>query len=362
MPGPKPLSLELSDHERRVLRGWLRKQTASQALVLRSRIVLACAEGLSNARVADDLGVSRETVRKWRSRFVADRLEGLVDQPRSGAPRKITDEQVEALVARTLDQVPPKGDSHWSTRSMAEAAGMSQSAVSRIWRAFGLKPHIVETWKLSTDPQFVTKVRDVVGIYLSPPENALVLAVDEKSQIQALDRTQPVLPMAPTTPAKMTHDYVRHGTTSLFAALDIASGSVIAQHYRRHRHQEFLRFLKVIDAAVPKDLELHLVLDNYATHKTEPVKKWLLRHPRFHLHFTPTSASWLNLVERWFAELTCRKLRRSAHRSVVELERDIRGWINEWNKNPKPFVWTKRADDVIDTLAAYCTRINDSGQ
>ncbi|MFD8262658.1 IS630 family transposase [Streptomyces griseoluteus] len=362
MPGPKPLSLELSDHERRVLRGWLCKQTASQALVLRSRIVLACAEGLSNARVADDLGVSRETVRKWRSRFAADRLEGLVDRPRSGAPRKITDEQVEALVARTLGQAPPTGDSHWSTRSMAGVAGMSQSAVSRIWRAFGLKPHIVETWKLSTDPQFVTKVRDVVGIYLSPPENALVLAVDEKSQIQALDRTQPVLPMAPATPAKMTHDYVRHGTTSLFAALDIASGSVIAQHYRRHRHQEFLRFLKVIDAAVPKNLELHLVLDNYATHKTEPVKKWLLRHPRFHLHFTPTSASWLNLVERWFAELTCRKLRRSAHRSVVELERDIRGWINEWNKNPRPFVWTKTADDILDTLAAYCARINNSGQ
>lgn len=244
---------------------------------------------------------------------------------------------------------------------MAQAAGMSQSAVSRIWRAFGLKPHIVETWKLSTDPQFVTKVRDVVGIYLAPPENALVLAVDEKSQIQALDRTQPVLPMTPTTPAKMTHDYVRHGTTSLFAALDITSGAVIAQHYRRHRHQEFLRFLKVIDTAVPKDLELHLVLDNYATHKTEPVKKWLLRHPRFHLHFTPTSASWLNLVERWFAELTCRKLRRSAHHNVVELERDIRSWINEWNKNPKPFVWTKTADDILETLAAYCTRINDSG-
>lgn len=361
MPGPKPLSLELSDHERRVLRGWLRKQTASQALVLRSRIVLACAEGRPNAQVAQDLGVSRETVRKWRSRFIADRLEGLVDRPRSGAPRKITDEQVEALVARTLDHAPPTGDSHWSTRSMARTAGMSQSAVSRIWRAFGLKPHIVETWKLSTDPQFVTKVRDVVGIYLAPPENALVLAVDEKSQIQALDRTQPVLPMAPATPAKMTHDYVRHGTTSLFAALDIASGSVIAQHYRRHRHQEFLRFLKVIDAAVPKDLDLHLVLDNYATHKTEPVKKWLLRHPRFHLHFTPTSASWLNLVERWFAELTSRKLRRSAHRSVVELERDIRGWINEWNKNPRPFVWTKTADDILDTLAAYCTGINDSG-
>jgi transposase len=360
MPGPKPLSLELSDHERRVLRGGLRKQSASQALVLRSRIVLACAEGRPNAQVADDLGVSRETVRKWRSRFAADRLEGLVDQPRSGAPRKISDEQVEALVARTLDQAPPTGDSHWSTRSMAEAAGMSQSAVSRIWRAFGLKPHIVETWKLSTDPQFVTKVRDVVGIYLSPPENALVLAVDEKSQIQALDRTQPVLPMAPTTPAKLTHDYVRHGTTSLFAALDIASGSVIAQHYRRHRHQEFLRFLKVIDAAVPKHLELHLVLDNYATHKTEPVKKWLLRHPRFHLHFTPTSASWLNLVERWFAELTTKWIKRGSHRSVPDLVASIRTWITNWNDNPKPYVWHKTADEILDSLAAYCQRINDS--
>lgn len=361
MPGPKPLPVVLSDVELRVLRRWLRKQTAPQALVLRSRIVLACAEGRSNAQVADDLGISRETVRKWRARFVADRLEGLTNRPRSGAPRKITDEQVEAMVTKTLDEKPTSGDSHWSTRSMAQATGMSQSAVSRIWRAFGLKPHTVETWKLSTDPEFVTKVRDVVGIYLSPPENALVLAVDEKSQIQALDRTQPVLPMAPTTPARMTHDYVRHGTTSLFAALDIASGSVIAQHYRRHRHQEFLRFLRTIDAAVPKHLELHLVLDNYATHKTEAVRKWLIRHPRFHLHFTPTSASWLNLVERWFAELTNRKLRRSAHRSVTELERDIRQWINEWNKNPKPFIWTKTADQILDTLAAYCTRINDSG-
>ncbi len=361
MPTPKPLPLELSDQERRVLRGWSRKRSAAQSLVLRSKIVLACAGGASNSQVAEMVGVSRETVRKWRAKFVTHRLEGLTDQPRSGAPRKITDEQVEAVVAKTLDQAPPRGDTHWSTRSMAQAAGMSQSAVSRIWRAFGLKPHIVQTWKLSTDPQFVSKVRDVVGIYLSPPENALVLAVDEKSQIQALDRTQPVLPLEPTTPARMTHDYIRHGTTSLFAALDIASGSVIAQHYRRHRHQEFLRFLKLIDAAVPRHLDLHLVLDNYATHKTETVKKWLLRHPRFHLHFTPTSASWLNLVERWFAELTTRKLRRSAHRSVVQLERDIRGWTKEWNKDPKPFVWTKTADEILETLTAYCTRINDSG-
>jgi transposase len=361
MPGPRPLPLELSDQERRVLRGWVRSRTVAQALALRARIVLACAEGGSNTQVAERLGLSRETVRKWRARFAEYRLDGLGDQPRPGPPRRITDEQVEALVARTLDQAPPKGDTHWSTRSMAAAEGMSQSAVSRIWRAFGLKPHAVQTWKLSTDPQFVTKVRDVVGLYLAPPQDALVLAVDEKSQIQALDRTQPALPMMPTTPATMTHDYVRHGTTSLFAALDIASGSVIAQHDRRHRHTEFLRFLKLIDAAVPKDLDLHLILDNYATHKTEPVHKWLLRHPRFHLHFTPTSASWLNLVERWFAELTTRKLRRSAHRSVIELERDIRGWINEWNNDPKPFVWTKTADDILETLAAYCTRISDSG-
>ncbi|WP_326798103.1 IS630 family transposase [Streptomyces sp. NBC_01808] len=360
MPGPKPLPVVLSDDELRVLKGWVRKRTAAASLVLRSRIVLACAEGLSNAQVADGLGISRETVRKWRARFVADRLEGLTDRPRPGPPRKVTDEQIEALVAKTLDEKPSSGDSHWSTRSMAQATGMSQSAVSRIWRASGLRPHAVETWKLSTDPEFVTKVRDVVGIYLAPPKNALVLAVDEKSQIQALDRTQPMLPMAPATPARMTHDYVRHGTTSLFAALDIASGSVIAQYYRRHRHQEFLRFLKTIDAAVPKDLDLHLVLDNYATHKTEAVKKWLIRHPRFHLRFTPTSASWLNLVERWFAELTTRKLRRSAHRSVTELERDIRQWINEWNKDPKPFVWAKTADQILDTLTAYCQRINDS--
>jgi transposase len=244
---------------------------------------------------------------------------------------------------------------------MAAATGMSQSAVPRIWRAFGLKPHAVETWKLSTDSQFVDKVRDVVGIYLDPPENALVLAVDEKSQIQAVDRSAPILPVMPGTPARMSHDYVRHGTTTLFAALDVASGSVIAHSYRRHRHQEFLRFLKTIDAAVPKELDLHLVLDNYATHKTPAVKAWLLKHPRFHLHFTPTSSSWMNLVERWFAELTNRKLRRSAHRSVTELEVDIRRWINQWNADPKPFVWTKTADAILDTLAAYCQRINGSG-
>ena len=273
----------------------------------------------------------------------------------------MTDEHVEKVIAATLEQEPPNGDTHWSTRSMARSEGMSQSAVSRIWRAFGLKPHIIQTWKLSTDPQFIDKVRDVVGLYMSPPENALVLCVDEKSQIQALDRTAPCLPMLPTTPARMTHDYVRNGTTSLFAAFDLASGSVIAQPYRQHRHQEFLKFLKVIDKAVPKDLGLHLVLDNYATHKTPAIKEWLLKHPHFHLHFTPTSSSWMNLVERWFAELTNRKLRRSAHRTVTELEADIRKWITEWNKDPKPFVWTKTADEILETLAAYCERINDSG-
>ncbi len=293
-------------------------------------------------------------------RFLESRLGGLADAPRPGAPRKITDEQVEVLVTRTLTEKGRGQDSHWSTRSMAAETGLSQSSVSRIWRAFGLKPHLVETWKLSTDPEFIAKVRDVAGLYMSPPEHALVLAVDEKSQIQALDRTAPCLPILPTTPERRTHDYVRNGTTSLFAAYDVASGSVIAQHYRKHRHQEFLHFLKLIDDAVPKDLDLHLVLDNYATHKTPEIHKWLLRHPRFRLHFTPTSSSWLNLVERWFAELTTRKLRRSAHRSVTELETDIRKWINEWNKDPRPFTWTKSADDILETLAACCQRISES--
>jgi transposase len=361
MPSPKLEPLVLTDDERRVLEGWARRRKTAQALALRSRIVLACAAGDSVSAVAAGLGVSRATAGKWRSRFAEDRLQGLNDEPRPGRPRTVTDEQIEKMITATLEQQPPGKDTHWSTRSMARSAAMSQSTVSRVWRAFGLKPHIVQTWKLSTDPMFIDKVRDVVGLYMSPPENALVLCVDEKSQIQALDRTAPILPMLPTTPARMTHDYVRNGTTSLFAALDLASGSVIAQPYRRHRHQEFLRFLKLIDAAVPKDLDLHLVLDNYATHKTPAIHQWLLKHPRFHLHFTPTSSSWLNLVERWFAELTRRKLRRSAHRSVTELEADIRTWISHWNKDPKPFVWTKTADQILETLAAYCERINDSG-
>lgn len=361
MPSPKADPVILSDEERSVLLGWSRRRNTAQALALRSRIILACADGGTNGEVAERVGVGRQTVSKWRVRFLDRRLDGLSDEPRPGRPRVIGDEQIEALITKTLEQEPANGDTHWSTRSMATETGLNQTAVSRIWRAFGLKPHAVQSWKLSTDPLFVDKVRDVVGLYMSPPENALVLAVDEKSNIQALDRSAPILPMLPTTPARMSHDYIRHGTTSLFAAFDVGSGSVIAQQYRRHRHQEFLRFLKLIDAAVPKDLDLHLVLDNYATHKTPQVKAWLIKHPRFHLHFTPTSGSWLNLVERWFAELTNRKLRRSAHRSVTELEADIRSWINQWNANPKPFVWTKTADQILETLAAYCMRINDSG-
>lgn len=360
MPSPKPDPVVLSDDEKLVLAGWVRRRKTAQALALRSRIVLRCAEGGSLGDAAQDIGVSRNTVSKWRSRFLADRLDGLSDAPRPGRPRTVTDDKVDEIIAKTLEESPGR-DTHWSTRKMASATETSQSSVSRIWRAFGLKPHIVQTWKLSTDPDFVDKVRDVVGLYMNPPENALVLAVDEKSQMQAIDRTAPTLPIMPTTPARMTHDYVRHGTTSLFAAFNISSGAVIAHHYDRHRQQEFLKFLKLIDKAVPKELDLHLVLDNYATHKTPQVKEWLLKHPRFHLHFTPTSSSWLNLVERWFAELTNRKLRRSAHRSVAELKADVQQWINEWNANPKPFVWTKTAEQILETLAGYCQRINDSG-
>ena len=298
---------------------------------------------------------------KWRGRFVRQRLEGLSDEPRPGRPRTITDEQVEQVITKTLEEPPPHQDTHWSTRQMARATGMSQTAVSRIWPAFGLKPHLVETWKLSTDPQLIDKVRDIVGLCLDPPAAALVLCVDEKSQIQALDRTAPSLPILPATPARRAHDYARNGTASLFAALDVASGKVISQLHRRHRHQEFLKFLKTIDATVPAGLDVHLICDNYATHNTEAIKTWFLRHPRFHLHFTPTYSSWRNLVERWFSELTNRKLRRSAHRSVAELEADLRAWIEAWNQDPKPFVWTKTADEILDNLTRYLRLINNSG-
>jgi transposase len=352
--------LVLTEEERQTLERWARRRTSAQAVALRARIVLACAEGATNVAVATQLGIWPQTVAKWRGRFVRERLEGLADEPRPGRPRTIADDQVEEVIVATLEQPPPDHDSHWSTRSMARATGMSQTAISRIWRAFGLKPHLEQSWKLSADPQFIDKVRDIVGLYLDPPERALVLCVDEKSQIQALDRSAPTLPILPGTPARRSHDYVRHGTASLFAALDVASGRVISSVHRRHRHQEFLKFLKTIDKAVPAGLELHLVCDNYATHKTPAIKTWLLRHPRFHLHFTPTSASWLNLVERWFAELTNRKLRRSAHRSVAELEADLNAWIAAWNQDPKPFVWTKTADEILDSLTSYLQRTNDS--
>ena len=353
--------LVLADQERQVLVGWARRAKTSQALALRSKIVLACAEGIANKDVAARLGVTPQMVSKWRARFVAARLEGLADEPRPGQPRKITGEKVEEVIVKTLEQVPPGEDTHWSTRSMARAAGLNQAAVSRIWRAFGLKPHLEETWKLSADPQFIEKVRDVVGLYMDPPEHALVLCVDEKSQIQALNRTAPCLPVLPTTPARRSHDYVRNGTASLFAALNVATGQVISSMHRRHRHQEFLKFLKTIDAATPPGLDLHLICDNYATHKTPAVRNWLLRHPRFRLHFTPTSSSWLNLVERWFAELTNRKLRRSSHRSVKELEAGIRAWTNAWNQDPRPFVWTRTADEILESIAGYLHLINDSG-
>jgi transposase len=353
--------LVLTDEERQTLVRWSRRATTAQALALRCKIVLACAEGHTNKAVAERLGIWPQTVTKWRGRFVRDRLDGLVDEPRPGRPRTIADEQVEQVVTKTLEEPPPNHDTHWSTRSMARQVGLSQTAISRIWRAFGLKPHLTQTWKLSTDPQFIDKVRDIVGLYLDPPEAALVLCVDEKSQIQALDRTAPSLPILPTTPARRSHDYVRNGTASLFAALDVASGKVISQVHRRHRQQEFLKFLRTIDRNVPAELDVHLVCDNYGTHKTPQIKQWLLRHPRFHLHLTPTYSSWLNLVERWFAELTNRKLRRSAHRSVAELEADLRVWIDAWNQDPKPFVWTKTADEILDNLARYLHLINNSG-
>lgn len=358
--GRPKAELVLSDVERQTLVSWSRRAKTAQALALRARIVLACADGADNTEVAQQLGIWPQTVGKWRARFVADRLEGLADEPRPGAPRKIGDEQVEAVIVKTLEEAPTNGDTHWSTRSMAAATGMSQTAISRIWRAFGLKPHQVQSWKLSTDPQFIEKVRDIVGLYLDPPQAAMVLAVDEKTQMQALDRTAPVLPMMPGVPGRQTHDYVRHGTTSLFAALDVATGTVISQHQHRHRHQEFLRFLKTIDKNTPAELDLHLICDNYATHKTPQIQQWLTKHPRFHLHFTPTYASWLNLVERWFAELTNRKLRRSTHRSVKELEADVTAWIKAWNENPKPFVWTKTADEILETLAGYLNQLSQS--
>jgi transposase len=358
--GPKLPELALTEEERTTLERWARRRTSSQALALRCRIVLACAEGASNQAVAERLGISRPTVTKWRSRFVARRLEGLADEPRPGAARTITDEQIEQVLVLTLETT-PKDATHWSTRGLAGQLGMSQSAISRIWRAFGLKPYLVDTFKLSTDPQFIEKVRDVVGLYLNPPQAAMVLCVDEKTGVQALDRTAPILPLLPGTPQRATHDYTRHGVTNLYAALEIASGKVISQLTARHRAVEFKRFLAHIDTQVPAGLDVHVICDNSSTHKTPAIQRWLVAHRRFHLHFTPTYSSWLNLVERWFAELTSKWLRRGTHRSVAELERSIQSWIQAWNEHPRPFIWSKTADEILDTIATYCQRINNSG-
>jgi transposase len=352
--------LVLTDEERETLERWSRRHTSAQALALRCRIVLACAQGGHDGQVAERLGVNRNTVGKWRRRFIASRLDGLHDEPRPGAPRQIGDEDVERVIVKTLEDSPADA-THWSTRSMAKATGMSQTAVSKIWRAFALKPHRSDSFKLSPDPQFIDKVRDIVGLYLNPPDAAVVLCVDEKSQIQALDRTAPVLPLLPGTPERRTHDYRRHGTTNLYAALDVASGNVIADLTARHRAEEFRRFLNLIDRNVPADLDVHVVVDNSSTHKTPSIQRWLVRHPRFTLHFTPTYSSWLNLVERWFAELTQKWLTRGTHRSTRQLIASIRTWIERWNDEPRPFVWHKTADEILDSLANYCQRISDSG-
>ncbi len=361
MARPKP-ELVLSDDERQTLTTWANRPKSTQRLALRARIVLACAAEPSNRAVAARLGVCAATVGTWRQRFVARRLEGLADEPRPGAPRTVTDADVERVVTRTLETKPANA-THWSTRGMAQASGLSQSTISRIWRAFGLKPHRADTFKLSADPFFVEKVRDVVGLYLAPPERAIVLCVDEKPQVQALDRTQPVLPLAPGRTERGTHDYVRHGTTSLFAALNVATGQVIGRCHRRHRHQEFLKFLDHVDAALPREpgIAIHIVLDNYGTHKTPAVKRWFLRHPEYHLHFTPTSASWLNQVERFFAEISEKRIRRGVFKSVAALERAIADYLAEHNRDPHPFVWTADADSILDRIKRVCERTSDSG-
>jgi transposase len=358
--GRPKAELVLTDEERETLERWARRPSSRQSLALRSTIVLLCASGKTNQQVAAELSCNKVTVGKWRSRFVQQRLKGLADEHRSGVPRTITDDHVEAVVIKTLTEKPTDA-THWSTRSLAKATGMSQPAISRIWKAFGLKPWLEETFKLSEDPLFIDKVRDIVGLYLNPPERAVVLCVDEKTQVQALDRTQPIFPMLPGVPSRRTHDYRRHGTIDLYAALDLASGAVLHQLTKRHRAIEFKKFLQLIDDNVPEKLAVHVVVDNSSTHKTPAIQRWLVAHPRFELHFTPTSSSWMNLVERWFAELTTKWLRRGTHRSVRELARSITEWVSTWNEDPRPYVWHKTADEIFDGLSRYCQRISESG-
>ena len=351
----KASKIELSAEERRELESLARRRSTGQALALRSRIVLAAAEGVNNGLIAERLGVFRSTVGKWRERFARDRLEGLYDEPRPGAPRQIGDDEIADTIRRTLE-TQPDGRTHWSLRSMAEAVGHAPSTIHRIWKAFGLQPHRSETFKLSSDPLFVEKVRDIVGLYLDPPDRAVVLCVDEKSQIQALDRTQPLLPMRPGQAERRTHDYKRHGTLSLFAALDVQVGNVIGRCFRRHRAQEFRKFLDTVEAQVPDDLDVHLIIDNAGTHKTKRIRDWFTKRPRWHVHFTPTSASWINQVERFFGLLTERQIRRGVHRSTAELEAAIHAYIEAHNANPKPFRWVKSADDILAAVDRFCRR------
>lgn len=358
--GRPKAALVVTTEQREQLEAWARRRKTAQALALRARIVLRCAQGRDDSEVAGQVGMTRQTVGRWRRRFIERGVDGLLDEPRPGAPRQISDAVVEKVVTLTLESQ-PRDATHWSTRSLARKTGLSRSSIARIWRAFGLRPHRSESFKLSADPLLIEKVRDIVGLYLDPPDRAIVLCVDEKPQIQALDRSQPILPMRPGQIERRTHDYVRHGTTSLFAALDVKSGRVIAEHHRRHRGIEFRKFLDTIDNSVPQHLEVHLVLDNYGTHKMPLIQRWLLRHPRFHLHFTPKGASWINQVERFFAELTNKQLRRSAYRSTRALERSIREYVDINNRKPKPFVWSKTADEILASIERFCQRTSESG-
>jgi transposase len=355
--GRPKAELVVDECDREQLLRWSRRASSAQSLALRSKIILGCADGLDNKAVAARLGCAQATVGKWRARFIDSGLDGLSDDPRPGRTPTVTAEQVEDVIVATLEAT-PKNATHWSRAKMAERTGLSKSTIGRIWRRFDLKPHLIEGFKISTDPQFVDKIVDVVGLYHNPPEKAVVLCVDEKSQVQALDRSQPVLPILPGTPARMTHDYIRNGVTSLFAAFNITTGEVIADLHRRHRAIEFKKFLTTIDKNVPDELDVHIVCDNYATHKTDDITAWLARHPRFHIHFTPTGSSWVNQVERWFALITEKLIRRGVHPTVADLEDDIRTWIKTWNNNPQPFAWTKSADEILNSLAQYLSRIS----
>ena len=360
----KAVSIVLSDGERLDLESRVRRRKSSHGTARRARIILLAADGLSNTAIAEKLGVSRLTVGTWRRRFAERRLEGLDDEPRPGAPRKIGDDKIVEVVTRTLETV-PQDATHWSRRSMARATGLSATTVHRIWGAFGLQPHRVESFKLSSDPLFVDKVRDIIGLYLDPPERALVLCVDEKSQIQALDRTQPMLPMRPGQVERRTHDYKRYGTTTLFAALDVTAGTVIGTCVKRHRAREFRAFLDEVESNVPADLDIHLIMDNASSHKTKLIQDWFAKRPRWHRHFTPTSASWINQVERFFALLTEQQIKRGAHRSTAELEAAIEQYINAYNQKPRPFRWTKSADDILASIDRFCQRtlsVNDEGE